>query len=588
MSDDNVVDLQGCSIKTLNKIFGISADIKASNFHISMDSGVDGEWLVLRMAVSFSWYSMKLDKHADDKLATLTPKTFSACHYPPCPEFGRLYGGEIEYVKSEPIVKMHKDPKTLPSKLLSKCPDKMMQYRIKSWYNLKKPMNVLGENLPIDIYSFKFEVDLEPTTIYRLTPSFATTGPGLDAITDEETRKMTIKALGLAADEANGLPLNYMAPGNEVDKSKWGGIDAYHIAPEESGIKDITKKAYKNLAQEKVAGLAKVSKFHNLIKQAILAGKITAKKHKANEPPPIKPDPRWANPELFPVGSVSLKKVQFQPILKHAMGKKWMTPQDVKKEDAKKWEKGEKMQKYNPKGIKESMQGFDVLLRARSHNYWPTLKLREEHSEESFITRVDQPSENSVAINIHIMRSYVGTALTVQVPLWLMMSAVPFGWDFFFEDRAGAYSYLATLLLSVVAHRSVIDSYTEKIQGVSTFDREYAGVLLVILLTMVAMLVANKLELSEEIVQVYILYGQLGATGLYILLRVSRIFMIFLATGDTHGDVSAKFVMLAIRGRRNLKVSASGYVRGATHNGAVEPMPKQKTVTINVAPEVGF
>ena len=290
------------------------------------------------------------------------------------------------------------------------------------------------------------------------------------------------------------------------------------------------------------------------------------------------------------------------------------------------------MQKYNPQGINESMQGFDVLLQARSQNYWPTLKLRGEHSEESFITGVDQPSENSIAIHLHIMRSYVGTALTVQVPLWLMMSAVPFCWDFFFEDRAGAYSYLATLLLSVVAHRSVIDSYTEKIQGVSTFDRECknlgrarwhfepacpsgsacsrasifdrsdcgqrapispvtrswltpsclpaaahaslliadAAVLLVILLTMIAMLVASKQEASEETVQVYILYGQLSVTGVYILLRASRICMIHLATQGTHGDVSAKFVNLATRGRRNLKVSAGGYVRGATHNGADE------------------
>ena len=58
---------------------------------------------------------------------------------------------------------------------------------------------------------------------------------------------------------------------------RWGGIDAYHIAPEETSIKEITKSAYKNLAQEKVAGLAKVSKFHDRIQEAITAGKITAK-----------------------------------------------------------------------------------------------------------------------------------------------------------------------------------------------------------------------------------------------------------------------------------------------------------------------
>ena len=68
---------------------------------------------------------------------------------------------------------------------------------------------------------------------------------------------------------------------------RWGGIDAYHIAPEETSIKDLTKLAYKNLAQEKVAGLAKVSKFHNLISEAITAGKITAKKRKNDTEPPV-------------------------------------------------------------------------------------------------------------------------------------------------------------------------------------------------------------------------------------------------------------------------------------------------------------
>ena len=90
---------------------------------------------------------MMLVDEADAKLSSLTPNMFSASHYPPCPEFGRLYGGEIEYVKSEPIVKMHKDPKTLPSTLLSTCSDKMMQYRVKSW--CKHPARVrVGKDPP--------------------------------------------------------------------------------------------------------------------------------------------------------------------------------------------------------------------------------------------------------------------------------------------------------------------------------------------------------------------------------------------------------------------------------------------------------
>ena len=65
---------------------------------------------------------------------------------------------------------------------------------------------------------------------------------------------------------------------------RWGAINSYHIAPEKKSIKDITKKAYKNLAQEKVAGLAKMSKFHDLVREAIKAKKIDGKKGKPGQP----------------------------------------------------------------------------------------------------------------------------------------------------------------------------------------------------------------------------------------------------------------------------------------------------------------
>ena len=196
-----------------------------------------------------------------------------------------------------------------------------------------------------------------------------------------------------------------------------------------------------------------------------------------------------------------------------------MTPKDQKdKKKVKRYSKGGDLQKYNPQGISESMERFDLLMRARGKGYWPSLSLRSEHSEATFVEDSDHPSENSVAIHIHIMRSYISSTLTIQMPLcawcgvvtclfehdsasrtvycrlWkmparrgrslchfaqsfvppsasaapsiagLMMLAVPFSWDFLLEDRSGAYSYLATLLLSVVAHRSVIDTYATKIQ----------------------------------------------------------------------------------------------------------------------------
>ena len=68
----------------------------------------------MQMAVSFSWYSMKLDEDADDKLNSQTPDQFGEKHYPPYPQFGRLHGGEVELLKSEPITKQHKTAKELP------------------------------------------------------------------------------------------------------------------------------------------------------------------------------------------------------------------------------------------------------------------------------------------------------------------------------------------------------------------------------------------------------------------------------------------------------------------------------------------
>ena len=196
-----------------------------------------------------------------------------------------------------------------------------------------------------------------------------------------------------------------------------------------------------------------------------------------------------------------------------------MKPEDQKdKVKADRYSIGRDLQKYNPQGISESMEHFDLLMRARKKYYWPSMSLRSEHSEKTFVENSDHPSQNSLAIHIHLTRSYISSALTVQMPLcawrgvvtclfehdsssrtvycrlWkmparrgrslchfaqsfvppsafaalsiagLMMLAVPFSWDFLLEDRSGAYSYLATLLLSVVAHRSVIDTYATKIQ----------------------------------------------------------------------------------------------------------------------------
>ena len=71
------------------------------------------------------------------------------------------------------------------------CP---RRYRIQSRYVLKKPLVVTPMSLPTDVYKFRYEIDLNPTYIYRLTPVF---GKNVD-------KPKIVKG---SWDEVNSLPL---------------------------------------------------------------------------------------------------------------------------------------------------------------------------------------------------------------------------------------------------------------------------------------------------------------------------------------------------------------------------------------------
>jgi len=79
-------------------------------------------------------------------------------------------------------------------KLGSVAPPGFTQYRIQSRYVLKKPLVVTPMSLPTDVYKFRYEIDLNPTYIYRLTPVF---GKNVD-------KPKIVKG---SWDEVNSLPL---------------------------------------------------------------------------------------------------------------------------------------------------------------------------------------------------------------------------------------------------------------------------------------------------------------------------------------------------------------------------------------------
>ena len=61
---------------------------------------------------------------------------------------------------------------------------------------------------------------------------------------------------------------------------------------------------------------------------------------------------------------------------------------------------------------------------------------------------------------------YSVQALTVEVPIWIVLFLLPFAWDFLANEDEGyyskgdAYAYVATLLLAVVAHRGTVSVRT--------------------------------------------------------------------------------------------------------------------------------
>ena len=67
------LNLQAHSLEELNDLFGISADIKAQDIHISMEPAeLDQDMIVARLVVTFTWFSTMLTKTADKYLDSMT------------------------------------------------------------------------------------------------------------------------------------------------------------------------------------------------------------------------------------------------------------------------------------------------------------------------------------------------------------------------------------------------------------------------------------------------------------------------------------------------------------------------------------
>lgn len=168
-----------------------------------------------------------------------TPAKFGEVHYPGAPVLSTLYGGRIEVVWHSPITKNFKPPVYAPgvfSKRIKGEDPKFAQYKMKSIYKLKKPLYVKAKRMPVDVYQYRFEVDLEPITIYRLTPQFERP----DDMDEKEKKRLRREE-----DDTNAKSFPNAA-----------NTPAYQICPEAGHEKGKVKDAYKKGDKGKDAYIA--------------------------------------------------------------------------------------------------------------------------------------------------------------------------------------------------------------------------------------------------------------------------------------------------------------------------------------------
>jgi len=172
---------------------------------------------------------------------------------------------------------------------------------------------------------------------------------------------------------------------------------------------------------------------------------------------------------------MTLKRTSFQPRIKYAMKKRWLKhSKDDSTHLPEDYDFGKALDAYRPDRIDNVMPGFNVLTKVWDEELWPKLSLRQESSEQFIPSNTTEDSQNSLCLELYVARNFWPVVLAVQLPMWTILLLVPFAWEFlrtkaeqgFFE----AYGYLAALLLTAVAHRGVVDSFTEKIPGLTWFD----------------------------------------------------------------------------------------------------------------------
>jgi len=571
------------SIQDLNNLIGIAADIKASDIAVGFNPGQQGfgdDTVRVDMKATFSWYSTPLgsgelrvvgakgqvvEQHdtvddngdevdADADLDKQSMVDFAEKHYPPAPQFYRVNGGtcklnengsaEITRTRSAITKKLCVGPhgafvddeKTSLAGYMDCCtcwPDgkpgdpweraidgyqvyEFKQYKVTSAYTFEKNIEVTGRNLPMDMYGLRFELDLCPITIYRLTP---TVGNAQGACTAME--RATNRAMALV----KSVPLD-----------EDGKVHAYHVCFGPY-CKDTIKRVYtggKDLSDaDKEAHAARMAY-------------VVAKQINLRQMLKLFMGPDFADEgdqrNACPMIGVTLKKIKFHPKVKPGYKTRWMQQSDEKEEDkraqynfvdmvreALKYPDGEDARvgmhaDYHPHRITHTTGcEYSIIYRTFNRSHWPKLTLRTEHAEN--ILRIEDegyhPDQNSVALEITVCRSFVPAVLSVQVPLWTILLLLPFAWTFVHEGKGDAYSYLAALLLAVVAHRNVIDACVQNVRGVTSFDIEYASVMLVLLLTTFAMMAS--LEFISEAEAETIFFAQLGATAIYVGSQLSRL-----------------------------------------------------------------
>jgi hypothetical protein len=152
--------------------------------------------------------------------------------------------------------------------------------------------------------------------------------------------------------------------------------------------------------------------------------------------------------------------------------------------------------------IKELLNDFDVkpfsMEISTDPGPPPSYDKRAWPPDDERLQRMEKHFEKGTEMKFTLVRHVIAPTLSVLLPLWVIQLMLPFVWLHDLSDNNDAYAYLITLLLTVTAHRSIMEAKLAFVQCFTSPDMEFIKTIVLLAVQMVVLSFFNLA--SDEIV----------------------------------------------------------------------------------------